>query len=97
MMDSIAAYQWAIDAFYEGYNKANAEFKAANFTGLKPIIGGIISLLAHRDSMLSSPEMVERVTEAIQNMPTRSGGYTDFHSVAFAALQAIKEGLKCSN
>lgn len=42
----IADDQWAIDAFYEGYDKANADFKANGFCGLKPIIGGIRSLLA---------------------------------------------------
>ena len=35
----IADDQWAIDAFYDGYDKANADFKANGFTGLKPIIG----------------------------------------------------------
>lgn len=42
----IAEDQWAIDAFYEGYDKANADFKANGFLGLKPIIGGIRALLA---------------------------------------------------
>lgn len=41
----IADDQWAIDAFYEGYDKANANFKANGFSGLKPIIGGVRSLL----------------------------------------------------
>lgn len=42
----IADDQWAIDAFYEGYEKAQADWKANGFSGLKPIIGGIRSLLA---------------------------------------------------
>ena len=46
----IADDQWAIDAFYDGYDKANAAFNANGFTGLKPIIGGIRSLLAAVDA-----------------------------------------------
>lgn len=42
----IADDQWAIDAFYDGYEKANDDFKKNNYTGLKPIVGGIRSLLA---------------------------------------------------
>ena len=41
----IADDQWAIDAFYKGYDKANADFKANGYTGLKPVIGGIRSLV----------------------------------------------------
>lgn len=40
----IMYYQKEIDIFYEGYNKADAEFKANGFCGMKPMIGGIIAL-----------------------------------------------------
>ncbi len=89
----IADDQWAIDAFYKGYDKANADFKENGFTGLKPIIGGIRSLLAavnapKREYVEVPDEDVEvAIAEAIALIPKK----TDYCETGIPVLKELKK------